>query len=377
MIPFNMPPVVKTGITYMQAAIESGKICGDGQFTKLCNAWIERQAGVSRALLTTSGTHALEMAALLCNLNSGDEVILPSYTFSSTANAFVLCGARLVFVDIRPDTMNIDDTKIEAAITNRTKVICVVHYAGVACEMDKIMDIAARYQLLVVEDAAQAIMSTYKGKPLGSIGDFGCYSFHETKNYSMGEGGALLLRDSKYIERAEILREKGTDRSRFFRGQVDKYTWVDYGSSYLPSDMNAAYLWAQFECANEINERRLKIWRHYRDAFLDLEQHKLIKLPTIPAHCQHNAHMFYIKCKDIKQRSELIDFLKANDILSVFHYVPLHSADAGKKYGRFFGEDVYTTKESECLVRLPLYMQLSDDDCNTVIQAVHEFYRCG
>ncbi|MCI6639558.1 MAG: dTDP-4-amino-4,6-dideoxygalactose transaminase, partial [Pygmaiobacter massiliensis] len=359
MINFNVPPCAEKELEYVKQAIDSHKICGDGAFTKQCNAWLEERFAAQKALLTLSGTAGLEMAALLCKLQPGDEVILPSYTFSSTANAFVLAGAKLVFVDIRPDTMNIDERKIEQAITDKTRVICVVHYAGVACEMDTIMEIARRHNLLVVEDAAQAVMSSYKGKALGTIGDFGAYSFHETKNYSMGEGGALLIRDEKNNEEAEILREKGTDRSRFFRGQVDKYTWVDYGSSYLPSELNAAYLWAQLEIADQINNDRLANWNRYYEGLKPLADAGKIELPVVPDGCVHNAHMFYIKCKDLAERTQLISFLKSHGVGAVFHYVPLHSAPAGKMFGRFDGEDVYTTKESERLMRLPMYYKLS------------------
>ena len=374
MIRFNVPPCAPEAQEYIRQAIESKKICGDGEFTKKCNAWLEQRTGTRKALLTTSGTTALDMAALLCGLKSGDEVILPSYTFSSTATAFVLAGARLVFVDVRPDTMNIDETKIEAAITDRTRVICVMHYAGVACEMDAVMDIARRHGLMVVEDAAQAIMSSYKGRPLGTIGDLGCFSFHETKNYSMGEGGALLINNEKYIERAEILREKGTNRSKFFRGQVDKYTWVDIGDSFLPSELNAAYMWPQLLRADEINDDRLHTWNEYNAAFAPLAEKKLVELPTVPKDCVHNAHMYYIKCRDLGERTALIDYLKQRDILAVFHYVPLHSAPAGLKYGRFSGEDRYTTAESDRLVRLPMYWGLSNEDRNSVIAAVLDFY---
>ena len=356
-------------------AVASHKICGDGQFTKKCSAWMEERFGAHKVLLTTSGTTALDMASLLCELQPGDEVILPSFTFSSTANAFVNYGAKLVFVDIRPDTMNIDETKIEAAITSRTRAIAVMHYAGVACEMDTIMAIARKHRLLVIEDAAQAVMSSYKGRALGTIGDFGCYSFHETKNYSMGEGGAILINAPEYVERAEILREKGTDRARFFRGQVDKYTWVDLGDSFLPSELNAAYLWAQLEMADKINEDRLSSWKSYYDAFTDLEKKGLVTLPVVSEGCVHNAHMFYLKCRDLEERTALIAFLKARDILAVFHYVPLHSAPAGLRFGRFSGEDVYTTREADRLVRLPLYYGLTADDQAKVIRAVRDFYR--
>ena len=374
MIRFNVPPYVGKETEYMKAAIDSHKICGDGEFTKRCNAWIEEHTGTAKALLTTSGTHALEMAALLSDIQPGDEVILPSYTFVSTANAFVLRGAKLVFVDIRPDTMNIDEKLIEDAITDKTRAIVPVHYAGVGCEMDTIMDIAKRHNLVVVEDAAQGVNAFYKGRALGSIGDYGCFSFHETKNYSMGEGGAILINRPEQIEDAEIIREKGTDRSRFFRGQVDKYTWVNIGSSFLPSDINAAYLMAQLEMADEINENRLQSWARYNEGLQDLAQEGVIELPYIPEECAHNAHMFYIKTKDMEERKALISYLKERDIAAVFHYVPLHSAPAGLRFGRFHGEDRYTTKESERLLRLPMYYNLSESDQQKVIDAVHGFY---
>jgi len=374
-ISFNIPPYVGTEQTYIAEAVASHKICGDGQFTKKCNAWMEEKFHAKKVLLTTSGSTALDMAALMCGIHPGDEVILPSYTFSSTANSFVLAGARLVFVDIRPDTMNIDETKIEAAITDKTRVIVVVHYAGVACEMDTIMDIAQRHNLMVVEDAAQGVMSTYKGKYLGTIGDFGCYSFHETKNYSMGEGGAIVVNNPDYIEKAEILREKGTNRAKFFRGQVDKYTWVDFGDSYLPSELNAAYLWAQLEKADEINENRLATWNTYYQALKPLADAGKIELPTVPDGCVHNAHMFYIKCKDLEERTAFIQYMKEHDILCVFHYVPLHSATAGLKFGRFDGVDEYTTKESDRLVRLPMYYGFKQDDLQRVINNAVSFYK--
>lgn len=374
MIRFNVPPYVGKETEYMKEAIDSHKICGDGEFTKRCNAWIEEHTGTAKALLTTSGTQALEMAALLSDIQPGDEVILPSYTFVSTANAFVLRGAKLVFVDIRPDTMNIDEKLIEDAITDKTRAIVPVHYAGVGCEMDTIMDIAKRHNLVVVEDAAQGVNAFYKGRALGSIGDYGCFSFHETKNYSMGEGGAILINRPEQIEDAEIIREKGTDRSRFFRGQVDKYTWVNIGSSFLPSDINAAYLKAQLEMADEINENRLQSWARYNEGLQDLAQEGVIELPYIPEECAHNAHMFYIKTKDMEERKALISYLKERDIAAVFHYVPLHSAPAGLRFGRFHGEDRYTTKESERLLRLPMYYNLSESDQQKVIDAVHGFY---
>lgn len=374
-IPFNVPPCAENAAAYMQEACAvNHKICGDGPFTKRCKAWIEERTGTAECLLTTSGTAALEMAAHLCGTGPGDEVIMPSYTFCSTADAFVLTGATPVFVDIRPDTQNIDETKIERAITDRTKVICCVHYAGVACEMDAIMEIAARHHLLVVEDAAQGVMSSYKGRALGTIGDFGCYSFHETKNYSMGEGGALLLRDPKYIDAAEILREKGTNRSMFYRGQIDKYTWVSYGSSYLPSDLNAAYLMAQLDIAEEINESRLARWHQYYELLSPLAEAGRIGLPVIPEECVQNAHMFYIKTKDIGERQELIHALAARGILAVFHYLPLHTSPAGQKFGRFDGEDVCTTKESERILRLPMYYGLTEQDVCDVAAVIRGFY---
>ena len=375
MINFNVPPFTGKEPEYIMEAVKAQKICGDGQFTKKCNAWLEEKTGTKKALLTTSCTHATELAALLADVKAGDEVIMPSYTFVSTADAFVLRGAVPVFLDIRPDTMNIDEKKIEAAITDKTVGIVPVHYAGVSCEMDTIMDIAKRHNLWVIEDAAQGIMSTYKGKALGTFGEFGCFSFHETKNYSMGEGGAILIRDEKYIEDAEILREKGTDRSKFNRGQIDKYTWRNYGSSYLPSDMNAAYLWAQLEMAEEINDARLAIWEQYKKELTPLAEAGKIELPTVPEHCVHNAHMFYVKAAEIEERTELEKFLKANGIWAVFHYVPLHSAPAGIKFGRFHGEDEYTTKESERLLRLPLYYGLKEEEVLYICEKVREFYQ--
>ncbi len=375
MIRFNVPPFTGKEMDYIRKAVENQKICGDGEFTRLDNEWIEKRTGTKKCLLTTSCTHATELAALLADIRPGDEVIMPSYTFCSTADAFVMRGATPVFVDIRPDTMNIDETKIEAAITEKTKAICPVHYAGVSCEMDTIMDIAKRHHLIVIEDAAQGIMSTYHGQMLGTIGDFGCYSFHETKNYSMGEGGALLIRHEKDIENAEIFREKGTNRSKFFRGQIDKYTWVNFGSSYLPSEMNAAYLYAQLEMADEIFDDRMSSWNRYRENLKDLAEAGKIELPTVPEGCGHNAHMFYIKAKDLAERTALINFLKEKDILAVFHYIPLHSAPAGLAYGRFHGEDVYTTKESERLLRLPLYYQLKPEQVDYISDQVKEFYK--
>ena len=375
MISFNKPPYVGEEIKYIEEAVKAQKICGDGQFTKKCNKWFEDKTGAAKVLLTTSCTHATELAALLLDIQPGDEVIMPAYTFVSTADAFVLRGATAVFVDINPKTMNIDENLIEDAITEKTKAIVPVHYAGVSCEMDKIMEIAKKHNLYVVEDAAQGVMSTYKGKALGTIGDYGCYSFHETKNYSMGEGGALLIRDGKNAELAEIIREKGTNRSKFFRGQIDKYTWVEAGSSYLPSDMNAAYLWAQLQKADEINENRLQSWNRYYEGLKDLEEAGKIELPYIPEYCEHNAHMFYIKAKDLEERSELISYLKENGVTAVFHYIPLHTAPAGKEYGRFHGEDKYTTKESERIVRLPMYYELDEQDAKKVMDLIHTFYK--
>ncbi len=374
MIRFNVPPSVDGEMDNIKKAIESMHICGDGAFTKKCSEYLEKLTGTSKCLLTTSCTHALEMAALLCDIKEGDEVIMPSYTFVSTADAFVLRGATPVFVDIRPDTMNIDETLIEAAITEKTKAIAVVHYAGVACEMDVIMDIARRHHLKVVEDAAQAIMCTYKGKALGTIGDFGCFSFHETKNFSMGEGGAILIRDPEYIEKAEILREKGTDRSKYYRGQVDKYRWQNFGSSYLPSDINAAYLYSQFEVAETINQARLDRFHQYYELLTPLMEAGRIELPVIPEGCEQSGHMFYIKTKDMEERTALIDFLKENDIMAVFHYIPLHTAPAGMKFGRFHGMDRYTTKESERLLRLPMFYQLTPEQVEYIAGKVKEFY---
>ncbi len=374
MIDFNVPPSVDTEIKYVEQAIKNKKICGDGEFTKKCSAWISNKLHVPYTYLTTSCTHALEMAAILSGIGPGDEVILPSYTFCSTADAFVQRGARLAFVDIRPDTMNIDENLIEDAINEHTKVIAVVHYAGVSCEMDPIMDIAKRHGLCVVEDAAQAIGSTYKGKELGTIGDFGCFSFHETKNFSMGEGGAIVFSEEKYRDEAEICREKGTDRSKFFRGQVDKYTWRDYGSSYLPSDINAAYLWAQLEQYETIYNDRMTSWEHYNRELAYLEEKGHIIRPAIPEGCSHNAHMYYIKVDSLKTRSALLKFMKEKDVLCVFHYIPLHSSPAGKKYGYFAGTDRYTTAESEKLLRLPMYYGLTHETREYIIDKLYEFF---
>ena len=374
MIPFNVPPYIGKEDKYIKQAIDSRKICGDGQFTKKCNEKFEEITGAKKVLMTTSGTSALEMAALLADIKPGDEVIMPSYTFVSTANAFVLRGATIVFVDIRPDTMNIDENLIEDAINEKTKAIVPVHYGGVACEMDTIRDIAKRHNLVVVEDAAQGVMSFYKGIALGSIGDFGCYSFHETKNYSMGEGGAVLVNHEKNVERAEIIREKGTNRTKFFRGQVDKYTWIDLGSSYLQSELNCAYLYAQIENPDIINNDRLQSWNTYYELLTPLKEKGCIDLPVVPEGCVHNAHMFYIKTKDLEERSKLIAFLKENGIGAVFHYIPLHSSPAGQQFGRFHGEDKYTTKESERLLRLPMYYGLEKKDIEYVVSKIKEFY---
>ena len=373
-INFNVPPFTGREMIYIKQAVDAQKICGDGQFTAKCNKWIENKTGCEKALLTTSCTHATELAALLADIRPGDEIIMPSYTFVSTADAFVLRGATPVFVDIRPDTMNIDEKLIEDAITEHTKAIVPVHYAGVGCEMDVIMDIARRHNLMVIEDAAQGIMSTYKGQALGAIGDMGCFSFHETKNFSMGEGGALLMKDSRFIEDAEIFREKGTDRSKFFRGQVDKYRWVNYGSSYLPIDMNAAYLWAQLELADEITKARMDRWNQYDALLRDLADKGLIEQPFVPDYCTHNAHMYYIKVRDLEQRGDFINFMKSKDVMTVFHYVPLHSAPAGLKYGRLHGKDNFTTRESDRLVRLPMYYALSEDGVNYICECVHEYF---
>ena len=374
MIPFNVPPVTGKEINYINEAIKSGKICGDGTFTKKCTEYLENYLE-TKVLLTTSCTSSLEMSALICNIQPLDEVILPSYTFCSTADAFVQRGAKLVFVDIRKDTLNIDETKIEHAITEKTKAIVCVHYAGVSCEMDEIIKIAKKYNLKVVEDAAQAIFSTYKGRKLGTIGDFGCFSFHETKNLSMGEGGGISINTNLAdYEKAEIIREKGTDRSKFIRGQIDKYTWRDYGSSYLPSDLNAAYLYAQLTESNKIQQNRMNIWNKYKSSLKILEENNKITLPVIPEECKHNAHIFYFITKSLEERTKLISFLKQNEIQAVFHYIPLHSSPAGIKFGRFDGKDEITTEYSERLIRLPLYYGLKDEDQNKVIENVLKFY---
>ena len=372
-IDFNRPAIVGKELEYIKDAVDQGMLCGDGKYTKLCSSWMKERFHVNQVFLTTSCTHALEMAAYLCDIHPGDEVIMPSYTFVSTADAFVLRGAKIVFVDIRPDTMNIDEKLIEQAVTEKTKAIVPVHYAGVACEMDTIMEIARKYDLRVVEDAAQGVEAYYHGKALGTIGDFGCYSFHETKNYTMGEGGALVFQDNSFQEKAEILREKGTDRSKFFRGQVDKYRWIDYGSSYLPSEMNAAYLYAQLEECEKINRKRHQIYDYYHRHLAPLEEAGLIERPFVPEGIEHNAHMYYIKVKDLETRTGLIAYLKENGIYSAFHYVPLHSSPAGMKFGRFSGEDVYTTRESERLVRLPMFYNLPMSDVEYIVKKILEF----
>lgn len=375
MIPFNAPPIIGTELEYMQSAMSSGKLCGDGGFTRRCQQWMENKFGSNKVLLTPSCTASLEMAAILINIQPGDEVIMPSYTFVSTANAFVLRGATIVFVDIRPDTLNIDERLIEAAITDKTRAIVPVHYAGVACEMDAIMALADKYSLWVVEDAAQGVMSTYQGKALGTIGHIGCFSFHETKNYTAGgEGGATLINAPALVERAEIIREKGTNRSQFFRGQVDKYTWRDIGSSYLMADLQAAYLWAQLEAAKPVNEQRLRLWQNYFNALEPIAATGRITLPSLPTACQHNAHMFYIKLRDNEDRTALINWLKEAEILAVFHYIPLHASPAGQRFGRFHGTDRHTGSESERLLRLPLFYNLSDNNQKTVINSLLSYF---
>lgn len=374
MIPFNVPPYLGGEDAYVLDAIHGHKICGDGPFTKRCHAALEAMTGAHKALLTTSGSSALELAAILCDVGPGDEVVMPSFTFSSTANAFALRGATVVFADIDPATMNLDPACVREAITPRTRVIVPVHYAGVCCDMDAIGALAREHGLLVVEDAAQAVDAERDGKAAGTFGDIGCFSFHETKNFSMGEGGALLLNDLRLVERAEIVREKGTDRSRFYRGQVDKYTWVDIGSSILPSEINAAYLLPQLESHGRITDWRMARWNQYDEGFADLKTAGRLELPVISEGCRHNAHMYYIKCADLAERTALTAFLKERGIVAVFHYIPLHSAAAGLRYGRFSGEDRYTTRESERLLRLPMYYGLTQEDTATVIDQVHAFY---
>ena len=375
MIGFNIPIYMDESINCIKKAAENRKICGDGEFTKKCSELMEGKFNAKKILLTTSCTSALEMAAILLDIQPGDEVILPSYTFVSTADAFVMVGAKIVFVDINPKTMNIDENKIEVAITSKTKAIAVVHYAGISPDMDKIMKIAKEHNLKVVEDAAQGVMAKYNDKYLGTIGDLGCYSFHETKNYSMGEGGAIVINDPELVERAEIIREKGTNRNKFFRGEIDKYTWVDYGSSYLPSELNCAYLYPQLEKAEMINNDRLTSWNYYKKGLEKLEKDGYITLQYVPQYSKHNAHMFFIKAKNLEERTKLIEHLKSKGIQAVFHYIPLHTSPAGMRFGRFFGEDKYTTAESERLVRLPMYYGLTRKEQDEVINAIKEFYK--
>tara|TARA_B100000214_G_scaffold124414_1_gene88303 strand:- start:5228 stop:6358 length:1131 start_codon:yes stop_codon:yes gene_type:complete len=376
MIPFNKPPYTGNEEKYLLESIRSSKISGDGDFTRKCHQWFEDKLRCKKTLLTTSCTHALEMAAILLDIKEGDEVIMPSYTFVSTANAFVLRGARIVFVDIRTDTMNIDEAKIDEAITEKTKAIVVVHYAGVSCDMDTIMGLANKYNIFVIEDAAQAMMSTYKGKQLGTIGHFGTFSFHETKNYtSGGEGGLLIINDDEFIQRAEVIREKGTNRSLYFRGMVDKYSWVDIGSSYLMNDLSAAYLWGNLKEADKINQNRLITWNNYYVGLQKLKSKGLIELPTIPKDCTHNAHMFYLKVNSLEERTAILNHLLENGILSVFHYVPLHSSEGGLRFSRFSGDDEFTTKESERLIRLPLYFGLKDSEVVKVINSIFNFFK--
>ena len=375
MISFNLPPYTGNEDQYVLAAMRSDKMSGDGKFGHQCQTWFQEKLGCKKSLLTPSCTQALDMAAILLDIQPGDEVIMPSFTFVSTANAFVLRGAKIVFVDIRPDTMNMDEKLIEAAITPKTRAIAPVHYAGVACEMETIMDIANRHGLFVIEDAAQGMMSTYKNRSLGTFGQMAAYSFHETKNFtSGGEGGLLIINDERYIQRAEIVREKGTNRSLFFRGMVDKYSWVDIGSSYLPSEIQAAYLWGQLEWADQITQNRLATWNHYYEELSELAQTGRIDLPVIPADCQHNGHMFYLKAKDLEERTDLLAHLKADDIYAVFHYVPLHSAPAGLRFSRFHGEDVFTTKESERLVRLPIWYGMNEATRAHIVKSLSRFY---
>lgn len=373
-IPFNKPSCVGKEKEYLSQVLASHEICGDGNFTNKCHRWLEKKIKTKKALLTTSCTHALEIAAILIDTQKDDEVIMPSYTFASTANAFVLRGAKIVFIDIDPQTMNMDAKLIETAITPKTKAIVAVHYAGVACDMDKIMAVANQHKLYVIEDAAHGVMSKYKNQPLGAIGHFGCFSFHETKNLTAGEGGALLINDPKFIDRAENIREKGTNRTKFWRGEIDKYTWVDIGSSYLPSELNAAYLYAQLEQAELINKKRLSIWQRYYQQLLPLKQLGRIDLPSVPAERQHNGHLFYIKCKDLAERTQLINYLKQNRVMAVFHYIPLHSSPAGKNYGVFIGKDRYTSKESERLLRLPLYYSLKIEEVDYIVGKIKKFY---
>lgn len=371
-IPFNRPFMTGRELAFISQAHLNARLAGDGPFTAHCNDWLRLHVGASHALLTHSCTAALEMAAILGDLGAGDEVILPSYTFVSTANAFVIRGATPVFVDIRPDTLNMDEQSLEAAVTARTRAIVPVHYAGVACEMEPIADLAKRHGLMVIEDAAQAIMSTYKGRPLGGIGDLGCLSFHETKNIICGEGGALLVRDPELAERAEIIREKGTNRSKFFRGQVDKYTWCDVGSSYLPGELIAAFLWAQMEEAQSITDRRMAVWRTYHEGLVELEEEGLIRRPIVPEHCGHNAHMYYLLAQSLEHRTRIIDKLRESGVNAVFHYVPLHSSPAGRKFGRVSGSMENTVNLSDRLLRLPLWIGV---DTGRVLEAVYRAVR--
>jgi len=373
MIKFNIPSIIGNEERYIQDVLFEKRLCGDGKYTKMCQNWLENNTGAQKALLTTSCTHALELAALLLDIQPDDEIIMPSYTFVSTANAFVLRGGKVKFVDIRPDTMNIDESKIEAAITSRTKVIVPVHYAGVACDMDKIMAIAEKYNLFVVEDAAQGLMATYKGRMLGTIGHLGTYSFHETKNFVSGEGGALLINDARFNQRAEILREKGTNRAQFFRGEVDKYTWQDVGSSYLPNELTAAFLYAQLEQAHLVNEKRLELWLMYYNGLMQFHKEGYIELPSIFE--GHNGHIIYFKLKNVEKRQKLISYLKEHGIQTTFHFVPLHSSPAGMKYTVFHGEDIYTTKESERLCRVPLYHDISEEQITVVLNAIENYFR--
>ncbi|MDP2921176.1 MAG: dTDP-4-amino-4,6-dideoxygalactose transaminase [Candidatus Omnitrophota bacterium] len=375
MIPFNIPTHAGNEEKYLKQAMKNRKLSGDGLFTKKCQGWFEKNLQCPKALLTTSCTHALDMSAILAEIKEGDEAIIPSYAFPSTASAFVLRGAKIVFLDIRPDTMNIDEKKIEGAITGKTRAIVIVHYAGISCEMDAIMDIARRHGLLVIEDAAQAVMSKYKGRFLGTIGDIGCYSFHETKNFTCGEGGAIVLNSKRFFERAEIIREKGTNRAKYFRGEVDKYTWSDIGSSYLPSELNAAYLYGQLEMADKINKDRLSVWNSYYQRLKPLENIGCVELMSIPEDCEHNGHMFYIKTKDLGERTRLIKYLKKHGIMTTFHFLPLHSSTAGLKFGRFHGKDRFTTKESERILRLPFYYGLKEKDVEKVVKRISGFYR--
>ncbi len=374
MIPFNKPVVTGKETIYLNQVFKNGKFCGGGSFSEKCSRWLEEKTGTKRALITTSCTDALEMSSLLVDIKPGDEVIMPSFTFVSTANPFVMRGAKVKFVDIRPDTLNIDETKIEDAITEKTKAIVPVHYAGVSCEMDTIMDIAKRHNLFVVEDAAQCILSSYKGKPLGSIGDLGCYSFHETKNIQSGEGGALLVNNESLIYRAEVLYEKGTNRLAFARGLVDRYTWVDIGSSFLASELNTAFLYAQLEEAERIIRRRVHLWNRYYRNLKHLEEKGYIELPKVPQHCQHNGHIFYIKVKNKEERSKFMSFLKERGIHTTFHYIPLHSSPAGRKFGEFVGEDRYTTKESERLVRLPMFFDLRFEEVDMICDYIDMYF---